>query len=182
MKKLYAYFCKIELSIAMFALCVSTLLIFFSAVARSVGNPVNAALEISLFIFAWCIFLSADVALRDDRMMSMDIFINLMPKKIQTYCMIVSYCIIFVFLCVLIGFGFYLSWKTRIRSFPGIQGLSYTWITLSLPVASSFMMVTCVLKIREFIRRLGFPEPRDGEPGEKAASAMQASESLNRAG
>ncbi|GHV54595.1 hypothetical protein FACS1894206_07710 [Deltaproteobacteria bacterium] len=159
MKKLYARFCEIELSIAKAALCFTTIVIFFASIMRTLNHPLNWALEISLFVFAWCVFLSADVAIRGNRMINMDIFLNLMPKRVQTYCMILSYAIIIAFLCAMVGFGFYLSYMTRVRSFPGIPGMSYTWITLSLPVASLLMIISCGLKLREFVQALNTQTP-----------------------
>ncbi|MDR1778005.1 MAG: TRAP transporter small permease subunit [Desulfovibrio sp.] len=181
MKKLYTRFCEVELALAMIALCFSTFLIFASAVARTIGTPINWALEISLFIFAWCIFLSADVALRSDRMMNMDIFINLMPQKARDGCMLASYCIIFVFLIILLVFGLDLAYKTRLRPVPGIPGLSYSWITLSLPLGSLFMMVTCGLKIRDFARRFAAPASPGGTSQDEPAP-QAAAETLPREG
>ena len=174
MKKIYSRFCEIELLIAMIALCVSTVLIFCSSIFRSIGMPINWSLEIALFIFAWCVFLSADVGLRSGRMINMDIFINIMPRKIQICCMILSYSIIIVFLCAMVGFGFYLSYETRIRSFLGIPNFSYTWITLSLPVSSLFMLVTSSLKVCGFVQELKaqFSDSSGGSTGKEPASLI----------
>ena len=43
--------------------------------------------------------------------------------------------------------GFKLSYLTRFRVFQGIPTLSYTWVTLSVPLCSVFMVITVCIKI-----------------------------------
>ena len=61
--------------------------------------------------------------------------------------------IILIFLAALIGFGVWLSYTTRFRAFQGIPGFSYTWVTLSVPVAGALMVITTILKIRDKLTR-----------------------------
>ncbi len=154
MKKFYARLCRVELALAMVTLCMSTLLIFVAAIMRSLSRPMNWSLEISLFLFAWCVFLSADVGLREDKLVNLDMVTTRLPIKIQHCLSILSYSLIFVFLVAMIWFGAILSYKTRVRTFQGIPNFSYTWITISLPVACVLMLVTTSIKIRGFYRRL----------------------------
>ena len=63
--------------------------------------------------------------------------------------------IILIFLMSLIGFGVWLSYTTRFRTFQGIPGFSYTWVTLSVPVGGALMVITTVLKIREKLTAKG---------------------------
>ena len=54
---------------------------------------------------------------------------------------------------IFIIFGFRLSadsWKRAFQTLP----ISYSYVTLSLPVSSVFMTVTAILKIRETVKRL----------------------------
>lgn len=137
----------------MIFLVTSTFLIFMAAVMRTMGRPMNWSLEISMFIFAWCVFLSADVALREDRMVNLDLVVKRLPAKTQLSLQLLCYVIILVFLAVLVYYGFFLTWRTRVRTFHGID-FSYAWITVSLPVASVFMGMTACLKIRNIYRRI----------------------------
>ena len=50
-------------------------------------------------------------------------------------------------------YGFKLSYTTRFRSFQGIPQMSYTWVTLSIPVCSVFMIITTVIKIVELFKK-----------------------------
>jgi len=48
--------------------------------------------------------------------------------------------------------GLYLSWVSRIRSFQGIPGVSYSLVTMSLPVGASLLLVTTIRKVRSAVR------------------------------
>ena len=149
MKKIYEYICKAEELIAKTSLSVIAVLIFAAAIARCLRHPIIWAVDISTFLFAWVVFLSADIAMRHDKLVNLDMVTKLLPEKFQKTLKIINHLIIIVFLLALIGYGFWLSYTTRFRTFPGLTTLSYTWVTLSVPVGSILMLVTSVLKIKE---------------------------------
>jgi TRAP-type C4-dicarboxylate transport system permease small subunit len=59
-----------------------------------------------------------------------------------------NHLIISLFLVHLIVAGLWLSWISRARSFQGIPDISYSWITLSLPVGAALLLVTTLIKLR----------------------------------
>jgi TRAP-type C4-dicarboxylate transport system permease small subunit len=67
--------------------------------------------------------------------------------------------IVVIFLVGMIGYGLWLSYTTRLRTFQGIPGFSYTWVTLSVPVGCGLMLITAILKIKTFLRALSTGEP-----------------------
>ncbi|GAB2724440.1 TRAP transporter small permease [Paenibacillus thermoaerophilus] len=151
--KLYDAIGKIEIFIAKSSLALLTALVFFSAVARTLHYPVAWAVDAATFLFAWCVFLSADIAMRNDKLMSINLVVERLPVKVQFYLKLVNQIIILLFLAALVGFGFWLSYTTRLRTFQGIPGFSYTWVTLSVPVGCALMMVTTILKLKDQIQR-----------------------------
>jgi TRAP-type C4-dicarboxylate transport system permease small subunit len=153
MEKIMKIISKVELAVAAVCLVTSTSMIFLAAILRRVGNPINWSIDISLFLFAWCIFLSADIALRDDRLVSFDLISEKLPKKFNRVLCTILYVIIFAFLVLLLVYGSILAYTTRIRTFQGIPGFSYTWITLSLPVGALLMIQTVIYKIIGFYRK-----------------------------
>jgi hypothetical protein len=48
--------------------------------------------------------------------------------------------------------GVYLSWISRARSFQGIPEISYSWVTLSLPVGAVLLLISTALKVRGEMR------------------------------
>ena len=151
MNKKWELFYKIEEYVAAFLLLGATLVIFFAAVFRSFDRPLNWSLDIALFLFAWSVFLSAEVAMRKGNLVNVDFLVQRFPQSVQRVLGIIIYLIIFVFLGTLTGFGLYLSYVTRARAFQGIPTFSYTWITLSVPVGCSLCMINCVRMIRRFL-------------------------------
>ena len=167
MKKLYEYICKCEIFTIKVFLVFFVGLIFIAASSRYMGYPINWSVDIAVCLFAWCTFLGADVAMRNNKLMNVDFFINKLPGKNKKFIVIINLFIILIFLATLIGFGVWLSYTTRFRSFQGIPGFSYTWVTLSVPVGGLLMMITTMLKIRDqlvSIRKLNFsPPPSTGK-------------------
>lgn len=152
MSKLYERACEVEWAVARFTLWAMVLLIFTAALARLVGSPMNWAIDMSTCLFAWSCFLSADVAWREDRLMNVDVLVRMFPQALQRKLRLANYFIITLFLLYLIGYGSWLSYTTRIRTFQGIPGFSYTWVTLSVPVGGLFLLLTAASKIRKEMR------------------------------
>jgi len=124
------------------------LLVFIAAFTRYIGYPINWSVDMAQCLFAWCTFLAADIAMRNNKLMRVDFFVKKLPEQFRSKIELLNLIIIFVFLIALIGYGFYLSYTTRFRTFQGIPGFSYTWVTLSVPLGSLLMSITTVQKIK----------------------------------
>jgi len=149
MKKVYEYICKGETLVIKVFLVFMVGLVFIAASTRYLGYPINWSVDMAVCLFAWCTFLSADVAMRNNKLMNIDFVINKLPEKNKNFIEIINLFIILIFLTALIGFGVWLSYTTRFRAFQGIPGFSYTWVTLSVPVGGMLMVITTILKIRD---------------------------------
>lgn len=147
MKNFYIKMCNIEVVLAIICLLLSVFIIVISAIMRKIGMPINWGLDIALLLFTWSTFLGADIAFRDDKFINVDILFLKMPKSLQRPLELVIYITIFIFLSALIYLGAILSAFTWPRTFQGIPTLSYTWVTLSVPVCSFFMIITTVIKM-----------------------------------
>ena len=152
MNKKWELFYKIEEYVAAFLLLGATLVIFFAAVFRSFDRPLNWSLDIALFLFAWSVFLSSEVAMRKGNLVNVDFLIQRFPQSVQRIIGTIVYLIILAFLATLVVFGIYLSYVTRARAFQGIPTFSYTWITLSVPVGGILCMINCVRMIRRSLQ------------------------------
>lgn len=168
MKKIYEGICRVEAFIAKFALVIISLLVFAAAIARTIRYPIPWAVDVATFLFAWCVFFSGDLAMRQDKLVSIDMVINMLPKKVQHFLKLFNWIVIIIFLGALIGFGIWLSYTTRFRTFQGIPQLSYTWVTLSVPVGCLLMLVTAILKVKALVVGSAQSKP-------EAASAQDSS-------
>lgn len=153
MKKLYEYICKGETFVIKVFLVFFVGLVFIAASTRYMGHPINWSVDIAVCLFAWCTFLGADVAMRNNKLMNVDFFISKLPGKNKNFIEIINLILILIFLAALIGFGVWLSYTTRFRSFQGIPGFSYTYVTLSVPIGGALMVITTMLKIKEKLQK-----------------------------
>jgi len=162
MRKLYTYVCKAEVFIAATCFAISCVIIFMGAVARTMDRPINWSQDLSLFLFAWSVFLSADAALRENRLVSVDMLVNRFPEKTKRIVAFVNYSIILIFLVIMVFFGIKLSIFSRSRVFQGIPGFSYSWVSMSLPVGSFLQIITVLLKLKNLVSVKG-REPVESE-------------------
>ena len=160
LKKFYNVVCGTEALIAAILLVVMVVLIFAGGVARMLGTPLAWTTDFATCAFAWACFLSADIAWRNDALMSIRLVADRLSVRGQRWLAAINYFIISAFLVYLIAAGLYLSWVSRARSFQGIPEISYSWITLSLPVGAVLLLVTTLIKMRaELFGRHHEPSP-----------------------
>lgn len=144
----YGWLGRVEVRLAQIAIVLMTLLVLISAAARTAGNPVSWAVDAATFFFAWAVFIGADVALRHDKMVSIDLLVDRLSERARAWVQLVNAFLMSVFLVVMVITGVWLSVTTQDRSFTGLAWLSYTWVTLAVPVGSLMMLYTMTHKMR----------------------------------
>ncbi|MBW6423726.1 TRAP transporter small permease [Rhizobium sp. XQZ8] len=152
MMRFYDFIGKIEAVVAGTFLILMTLLIFAGGLARFFGHPQNWTIDVATCLFAWSCFLAADIAWRKNSMMALDVFTLRMPERLQKGLRMVNYALITAFLLFIMYYGFYLTWISRIRSFQGIPWISYSLVTVSLPVGATLLLTTTILHMRADLR------------------------------
>ncbi|MBM4761655.1 TRAP transporter small permease [Bacillus sp. B15-48] len=155
MKTLYGYFCKLEESLVKIFLVAIAFLVFISAVFRTFKYPLNWATDVSLLLFAWIIFLGADMALRNTDLVRVDMVISKFSEKVQLAINVVWNLLIISFLVFLIWHGIPLAIESTNRLFQTL-GISYSWATISVPVGATLMIITtCIKTTQLFIKEKG---------------------------
>ncbi len=147
MKKVSKYITKVEMYTAAACLVVATSITFIAAITRVAGYPINWSIDMALFLWAWCIFFSGDLALRADMLVRFDILIDKLPKKGRKIHITILYLIILAFLIALLIYGLQLAYTSRLRPFQSIPAISYSWVTISLPLGALLMIRTVIGKI-----------------------------------
>jgi TRAP-type C4-dicarboxylate transport system permease small subunit len=147
----YANLCKTEAVLAAAFLILMVALIFLGGVARMLGMPLVWTTDFATCFFAWAAFLCADVAWRNDGLISIRLLADRLPLRLQGILHYANYILIILFLLYLIGSGLWLSYVSSARSFQGIPAISYSWITMSLPVGAALLLLTTALKLRREI-------------------------------
>jgi len=154
-RALYSKLLRLEAVLAGIFLVLMVVLVFTGGIARLMRHPLNWTIDLATCFFAWATFLCADIAWRRDALMSINLVTSRAPPPVQralTYC---NYLIICAFLVYLIYTGILLSYVSRARSFQGIPEVSYSWVTMSLPVGGVLLLITTLLKLREAMRSDG---------------------------
>lgn len=152
MRKLHESIGKVEAAVAAVFLVVMVLVIFGGGLARLAAHPQNWTIDLATCLFAWACFLCADVAWRRDSLMSIELVTARLTPAAQRILLILNYVLIAAFLVYVVYAGVWLSWISRARSFQGIPWISYSWVTLSLPVGAALLLFTTALKVADALR------------------------------
>src|SRR5688572_26194030 len=124
-------------------------LIFMGGVMRVFGHPINWSIDAATAFFAWACFLCADIAWRRNSLMAIEVVTQRLPAWLQRWLRLANYFLICVFLLYVVGWGCWLSWISRGRNFQGIADVSYSWVTMSMPVGALMLLATTLLKVRD---------------------------------
>jgi len=154
MRKLLAELYRMEAIIAGSFLVAMVALIFVGGLARLAHRPLSWTIDLATCLFAWACFLAADIAWRNDGLMAVNTMTDRLPERWQKALRFLNYGIITVFLIYLAVMGVYLSWISRVRSFQGIPGVSYSWVTMSLPFGAALLLLTTFRKVRAELKGL----------------------------
>lgn len=131
MKKFYEKVCKLEELIALILVAGIAVLVFVSALMRTVGHPLNWAQDVALI--------------------GVDLFVKKFPAGVQKVLDILFKVIIAAFLCVLIYYGYGMTTTGWARQITSLH-ISYSWVTMAVPVGSFFMLISTILNIIERVK------------------------------
>jgi len=143
---------RFEAVVAAVLLMAMVLLIFAGGIARLLAHPLNWTIDFATCFFAWACFLCADIAWRRGSLMSIDLLTERLPPAARDALEKLNYVLIGAFLIYVVYAGLWLSWISRARSFQGIPAISYSWVTMSLPVGAALLLLTTMLKLFDSYR------------------------------
>ena len=146
MKKIYRFYCKLETVLACAGFFTIIAMTFGNAVLRLMNKPIPTSDDICVLLFAWVSFLGADIAMRSNRLVSMNLATMNLPIKVQKVLSLIVYGIMIAILCLFTVKGYQLARMNWLRFFNTLP-ISYGWATLSLPVCSVLMILTLIIKI-----------------------------------
>lgn len=127
--------------------------VFIASVMRWAGYPLSWSVEFAQFLFVWVIFLGANRCLREDRHIGVDFFVKKLKPKTNAVLEIIVSLLIMAFLVFLINFGIQLSIENSVRLISNLP-LSYSFITMAVPIGSILMLITLVFKVAQKIKVL----------------------------
>lgn len=161
MAKLSERLYRLEVALAGTFLILMVAMIFTGGVARMMRMPINITIDLATCFFAWATFLAADIAWRRDLLISVRLYHHRLPPRAARALELANYAIVLLILGYGVYAGAWLCWISRARSFQGMPGVSYSWVTAALPVGSALMIGTTLAKIRGVLR----DRDADGQAG-----------------
>jgi TRAP-type transport system small permease protein len=150
MKKIAAGYVKAENFITNLLMIGVVFFVFIAAVLRWAGYPISWSVEFAQFLFVWVIFLGANRCLREDKHISVDFFTKKLPDKVRISVEIVINLFVMAFLIFLVIFGTLLSLENSVRLISNLP-ISYSFITMAVPIGSILMIITILFKLKEKI-------------------------------
>ncbi len=162
MKKFYRGFCWLEETICCCGFLLMIGLVFLSAVARTAGHPLAWSIDVSQLLLCWTTLIGADIAFRYKKILGLDLFTQMLPVKLQRALVIVLDVVILVALCIFIKYGTELSISSWKRSFQTLK-LSYSYVTMALPIMSVLMSVSVILDIIDKMKHFNSPASAGNE-------------------
>ena len=143
---MYDRFTRIEELLAMAFFAVTTALVFIGAVARTIGFPLIWAIDIAQASFVWACVLGADIALKRNAHIEIDILVRTFSREVRRILAIVFLVMIALFLATLGWLGIKLTLLNLERPL-GDVGISYGVVTSAIPVGAFLMMVTALRRL-----------------------------------
>lgn len=150
MGKLAQGYVKTENFITNFLMIGVALFVFLASVMRWVGYPISWSVEFAQLMFVWVIFLGANRCLREDKHIGVDFFTKKLPDKVRVIVEIVMFLFVLAFLIFLIVYGILLSIENSVRLINNLS-ISYSFVTMSVPIGSIIMAITVINKLKEKI-------------------------------
>ncbi|GAA4726198.1 TRAP transporter small permease [Brevibacillus fulvus] len=151
MEKLTSLYIRVERFVTNLLMFGVVLFVFFAAVMRWVGYPIAWSVEFAQLLFAWVIFLGANRALRENSHIGVDMLAKRLPEKAAFWLDIAMKLLMLFFLIFVGGYGLQLTLENSGRLVNNMS-ISYSFITLSVPMGCLLMIVTLLAKLVNLLR------------------------------
>jgi TRAP-type transport system small permease protein len=148
---MYDRFTRIEEGLAMVFFATTALLVLLGALTRTAGYPLIWAIDIAQASFVWACVLGADIALKRNAHIEIDILVRTFSRAARRILAIVFLVMISVFLATLVYLGIDLTLLNLERPL-GDVGISYGVVTSAIPVGAFLMMMTALRRLWRGLR------------------------------
>lgn len=163
-------FRKIEKNVSMFTEYVSmtlivimTLVVCFTVFTRYfLSYTPSWGEEAALFCMVWFGFLSTALGVRDDGHIGVTVLDPLFSSRALWFLDFFKWGCVFAFGCFMVKEGVTLTEIGRYNTFPGLH-ISSAWLYLVVPAAGSAIMVYCLEKFVDLLKRPRYSEEKGGD-------------------
>ena len=148
---MYDRLMKIEEGLAMAFFALTSFLVLLGAVTRTAGYPLIWAIDIAQASFVWACVLGADIALKRNVHIEIDILVRTFSREVRRILAIVFLIMISVFLATLVYLGIDLTLMNLERPL-GDVGISYGVVSSAIPVGAFLMLTTALRRLWRGLR------------------------------
>jgi TRAP-type C4-dicarboxylate transport system permease small subunit len=128
-----------------------TVVVFLQVVYRyALHTPLPWSEELAMFLFQWCLFLGAAVAVRHRKHFYVDLVVSDLPRQLRRATEILTSAIIFTVAYVMIHMGIKMVVHSMGYVLPGLQ-FSIAYAYLVFPISGSLMIL---YQIPIFVRQI----------------------------
>lgn len=152
-KKIEDILTKIETAVVCFGLMLLIVTVFAAAVLRFFGIDMSISTDLAQLTFAWVSFIGADLAMRSDRHMGVDMLTAKLPLAVQNGIYLFNYLLILGFLIFAVRYGIDLCIVNAARKYNTLY-ISYSFATASCPVGCGLMCISAVKHIVQYVRNI----------------------------
>ena len=126
---------------------IITILTFYQVVMRYVFNQAPSwSEELVRFLFIWCSFVGAAIGIKEHIHIGVDVFVNLLPKRLVYLTAVLVNASIIFFAFYMIFYGWEVTLMTHGQPSPAM-GIPMSWIYASVPVMGFLLLIYCSLEI-----------------------------------
>ncbi|WP_305075698.1 TRAP transporter small permease [Propionivibrio sp.] len=136
----------LEERLAMAFFAGTSIFVLIGAITRTAGSPVIWAVDLAQLCFAWACVLGADLALKKNAHIEIDIVIRNFSVTARRYLAIIWLIAIAAFLAMLTWYGTQLTLMNTERVL-GDVGISYSWVTGAIPTGCALMLATTLKRL-----------------------------------
>jgi TRAP-type C4-dicarboxylate transport system permease small subunit len=129
------------------------ILVFTAAVLRFFGIDMSWSTDLAQLTFAWVCFIGADLAIRKNRHMGVDMLVNRFPLKVRNWIYLFNSILMLCFLAFVVYYGSSLCISNFQRKFNTLP-ISYSYATASGPVGCLLMVFTVVGNIIKYMTNI----------------------------
>ena len=137
---------KIEERLAMAFFAGTSIFVLIGAITRTAGSPVIWAVDLAQLSFAWACVLGADLALKKNAHIEIDIVVRNFSVAARRYLAIAWLIAIAAFLAMITWYGTHLTLMNTERVL-GDVGISYSWVTAAIPTGCALMLITTLCRL-----------------------------------
>ena len=137
---------KLEERLAMAFFAGTSIFVLIGAITRTAGSPVIWAVDLAQLCFAWACVLGADLALKKNAHIEIDIVVRYFSTSTRRILAIVWMVAMAAFLAMLTWYGTQLTLMNTERVL-GDVGISYSWVTAAIPTGCALMLATTLKRL-----------------------------------